>query len=257
MRTRPPRNSPTPIHQLFFLLAATALSPLPQAPAAVSRVAPVHLWDAMAAASFVVLADVERVTACGLWSASTAPPVCRGDTKQQIAELRLREIWKLDEAWVMSDADLAEVSFLEPVASGQPQGYEPGQQVVAFLRHAGPQCTSWEWKTVDVWPGTLVPGVSEVDGYRDVLLDALRLQSEWPFPRPAPPDWLARAASRLGGAQGAGPGGGQGARLGAGQGARLAGAQGVRSDWTGLYWPSGVRTHHAPVSRRVLKSVKR
>jgi hypothetical protein len=204
MRRRPPFPR---LSRFLLLLVATTVSALAGARVALagaraedSSADPATLWNLMAGAQFVVLADVEAVTDCALWKGLIPPPVCRGETDHLVAELQIREIWKLHEAWIESTAKFVEVSFVEGVASPEPPRYEQGDLVVAFLRHAGPVCMSREWETVRIWPGALFPAASEVDGYRSVLVEALRIQSEWPLPRPAPSDWLALAASRQGGA---------------------------------------------------------
>ena len=170
-------------------------------PSTAALVEPATLWNLMAEASFVVLADVVAVTDCALWKGLDPPRLCRDETGHQVAELQIREIWKLDEAWILSRANLVEVSVevreYEGVASMESPRYEPGSPVVAFLRHAGPVCTSWEWRTVEVRPGVLHPSPAAVEAYRDVLVEALLLQAGWPFKRPAPDDWRALAASRL------------------------------------------------------------
>jgi hypothetical protein len=200
MRSRPPQ--PAPPSSRLLLVLATALATLANRPAGDPQVKTATLWDLMFSAQLVVLADVEAVTDCALWRGLNPPAVCRGKSDHLVAEMKIREIWKLDERWVRSNAKLVPVRFEEAVASPAPPNYEQGDLVVAFLRQTGPQqqaASVWpEWETVPVWPGALFPAPSEVDGYRAVLVDALRLQSDWLSPRPAPDDWLAFAESRLG-----------------------------------------------------------
>ncbi|HYV20077.1 MAG TPA: hypothetical protein VFC25_13725 [Verrucomicrobiae bacterium] len=176
-----------------------------------ASVAPAALWDLMESAQFVVLADIEAVTDCLLWKGLTPPPVCRGETGHLVAELQIREIWKLDEAWVLSSSKFVEVSFGQGCARPEPPPWGSGDLVVAFLRGAGPVSTWWEWRPVDTGPGLLFPAETDLQGYRTVLGEALRLQSGWPFPQPAPDPWLTLAGAWLRHAGQSGPGS-QGAR---------------------------------------------
>lgn len=162
-----------------------------------ASVAPAALWDLMESAQFVVLADIAAVTDCFLWKGLTPPPVCRGETGHLVAELQIREIWKLDEAWVLSSAKFVEVSFGQGCARPEPPPWGSGDLVVAFLRGAGPVSTWWEWRPVETSPGLLFPAEADLQGYRTVLGEALRLQSGWPFPQPAPDPWLRLADAWL------------------------------------------------------------
>jgi hypothetical protein len=187
--------------QIAVVPAAPTAPAAPLAPVAPARrpasVAPAALWDLMGSAQFVVLADIAAVTDCFLWKGLTPPPVCRGETGHLVAELQIREIWKLDEAWVLSSAKSVEVSFGQGCARPEPPPWGSGDLVVAFLRGAGPVSTWWEWRPVEIGPGLLFPAETDIQGYRTVLGEALRLQSAWPFPQPAPGPWLARAEAWL------------------------------------------------------------
>lgn len=176
------------------LLIATAACALLHERNATPPANPAALWTLLPEARLVVLADVHAVTDCALWKGLPPgfppPPVCRGATDHLVAELDVRESWKLHDPWIRSGEERLDVHFDDIPACPEPPRYDQGDRVIALLRPHGDA-----WVTVGRSFGALHPRTEDVQSWRMLVLEALNLQAEAPVAPQAQSDWVTRAGS--------------------------------------------------------------
>lgn len=161
---------------------------------------PVTLWQLAKDADVVVLAQVIRVD---------SPERGDGDHfARDTAHLKVHELWKGDAYGSI------EVAFGRGVICPAPPRYEPGETVLAFLHRGATALADWgldansadarrtaarltgRYVTVGLSYGTLYPRDEELPFLRDLVADALALQSRPTLPEGEGRAWHVRAASR-------------------------------------------------------------
>jgi hypothetical protein len=188
-----PRFAPRLTVALAGLLLAPAIAlayPIP----------PVTLWELAEQADLIVVARVATVEEA---HQEEAEPFDR-----DVARLQVLEVWKGS-----AGADVS-VTFTRGLICPAPPRYVPGETVLAFLESGPTRLASlgthvpadearqlaarWadHWFTVGLSYGTLYPGAEDRPFLRDLVEDALVLQSRSPVPESEWRAWHVRAASQ-------------------------------------------------------------
>lgn len=183
MRARSPfHRSQLPVQ------AALVVALLAAAGAQAYPISPVTLWDLTREADLVVWAEVEEVAIRAV-EEDDAGYDDDEDWLTGTAQLRALETWKGPQRVRLT------VRYEADLLCPAPAVYLEGERVLAFLERA-PDRT---WRTVALSYGTHYPRGPEVDDYRHLVAEALRLQRSPAAARPdARLDWLVEAASRPG-----------------------------------------------------------
>ncbi|MGD8376831.1 MAG: hypothetical protein PVF68_11870 [Acidobacteriota bacterium] len=186
MRRRSHNGRPRIIKNRLHLLALVLVLAVP--PSGAYPIRPVPLWDLVDRSDRIVLAQVmeEIEVPPPDVDLEGAPSATVLGGPGSLARLGVRETWK------GTAGDEIRVVYNGNLICPAPPRYETGMTVIAFLRQ-----TEDGWRTVGLSYGTLYPAAGEVDDFREMVKEAVRLQG-------GPPtiserrDWLVEAASRPG-----------------------------------------------------------
>lgn len=150
---------------------------------------PVPLWELVERAERIVLAEVidEVEARRPPIDLEGAPSVTMVRGPGSLVLLSVHETWK------GATEEELQVTYSPGLICPAPPRYEVGRTVVAFLKRgeAG-------WWTVGLSYGTLYPAIEEVRDYRELVKEAVRLQSAITVTEAGSLDWLVDAASRPG-----------------------------------------------------------
>lgn len=170
------------LHLLALLLL------LAGSPSGAYPIRPVPLWDLVDRADRIVLAQVmeEIEVPAPDVQLEGAPSATFLGGPGSLARLGVRETWK------GAAEDEVRVIYAGNLICPAPPRYETGRTVLAFLRQ-----TEDGWRTVGLSYGTLYPAAGEVDDFREMVKEAIRLQGTPPTISERR-NWLVEAASRPG-----------------------------------------------------------
>lgn len=158
-------------------------------------IAPRSLWDLAFESERVVVARVEGVS-----------HRVAGDDHFETSVARLRVL----ETWKGTSMPAVEVTFTEGLICPAPDRYIEGETVLAFLESGQARLSrmadsksrqeladkwSGRWFTVALSYGTLYPEPEELPVFRQLVAEALKLQSRGPVPDADRKHWLVKAAS--------------------------------------------------------------
>jgi hypothetical protein len=181
-----------------FTAAVTVALSLAALPGLTYPIAPRTLWDLAAEAERVVLARVVVV------SHGFALLVAFEDMETSVAQLRVLETWKGVTTRTVS------VDFTPGFVCPAPDRYLEGETVLAFLESGESRTRgitdaqarkklakkwSGRWFTVALSYGTLYPDPEAVPAMRQLVAEALRLQSQGAVSDADRRQWLVRAAA--------------------------------------------------------------
>jgi hypothetical protein len=173
-----------------FPAFAVLASPLLFAPlASAYPIPPVNLWKLAEQADLIVVARVASV--------ERRPSIESNEDHfgTDTAHLRVAETWKGDGG---TDVDVA---FGSGVICPAPAHYEAGATVLAFLARPDEKTALTKdapdvrWRTVSLSYGSLYPRDEDLPILRDLVVEALALQSRGPVPEAARRAWHVRAAT--------------------------------------------------------------
>lgn len=170
-------------------LAALAFLTLAAAPVATAYpIPPVNLWELVRKSDLVVVAQVTSL-------AKPTDERGRDPFAYDTAHLRVVEVWKGD-----ADGDI-EVAFGSGVICPAPAHYEEGATVLAFLERPDQEtaptrdASDARWRTVGLSYGSLYPRDEDLPLFRDLVADAVALQSRGHVPEAARRAWHVGAAT--------------------------------------------------------------